>query len=114
MSQLSSEGIEQLKLYYAVYLPNLFYSIIAPIVLFVIMSFIEWKVALIYLVCVPIIPVSIILVSKWAKKIFKKYWNMYLSLGNKYLDNTQGLKELKIFNADEYAAKKISCSFWGI
>lgn len=107
MSQLSSEGIEQLKLYYAVYLPNLFYSVIAPIVLFVIMSFIEWKVALIYLVCVPIIPVSIILVSKWAKKIFKKYWDLYLSLGNKYLDNTQGLKELKIFNADEYAAKKL-------
>lgn len=107
MSQLSSEGIEQLKLYYGVFIPNLFYSVIAPLILFIIMSLVDWKVALIYLVCVPIIPGSIIGVSKWAKKIFNKYWNLYLSLGNKYLDNTAGLKELRILNADELVAKKM-------
>lgn len=108
MSQLSTEGVEQLKLYYAVYLPNLFFSVIAPLILFILMSVIDWKVALIYLVCVPIIPGSIIAVSKWAKKIFNKYWDLYLNLGNKFLDNTNGLKELKIFKADKKAQHEMN------
>lgn len=107
MSQLSTEGIEQLKLYYGVYIPNLFYSVIGPLILFTIMCFVDWKVSLIYLVCVPIIPCSIMLVYKWAKKIFNKYWDIYLNLGNQYLDNTQGLKELRIFNADEYISNQL-------
>ncbi len=108
MSQLSTEGVEQFKLYYAVYLPNLFFSVIAPLILFILMSVIDWKVALIYLVCVPIIPGSIIAVSKWAKKIFNKYWDLYLNLGNKFLDNTNGLKELKIFKADKKAQHEMN------
>ena len=46
-------------------------------------------------------PVSIIAVSKYAKKIFAKYWGKYTSMGDKFLDSVQGLKELKIFRADE-------------
>lgn len=60
MSQLSSEGIEQLKLYYGVFIPNLFYSVIAPIILFIIMSFVDWKVSLIYLVCVNVSSISVV------------------------------------------------------
>lgn len=52
------------------------------------------------LVCVPLIPVSIVAVSKYAKKIFVKYWGKYTSMGDSFLDSVQGLKELKIFTAD--------------
>lgn len=101
ISQLSSEGIEQLKLYYSSYLPSFFYSMMAPIALFVLFCFFSWKVALLYLACVPLIPVSIIAVSKWAKKIFATYWNQYLSLGGAYLDSVKGMKELLIFHYDK-------------
>ncbi len=38
--------------------------------------------------------------SKYAKKIFAKYWGKYTSMGDSFLDSVQGLKELKIFKAD--------------
>ncbi len=100
IAQLSSEGIEQLKLYYSSYLPSFFYSMSAPIALFTLFCFFSWKVALLYLACVPLIPISIILVSKWAKKIFSTYWDKYLSLGGAYLDSIKGMKELLIFHYD--------------
>ena len=100
ISQLSSEGVEQLRLYYSSYLPSFFYAMIAPISLFILFCFFSWKVAIIYLVCVPLIPMSIIMVSKWAKKIFATYWNRYLSLGGAYLDSVSGMKELLIFHYD--------------
>lgn len=108
MAQLSTEGIEQLRLYYANYLPSFFYAMIAPILLFIMFMFINVPVAITYLVCVPLIPMSIIMVSKWAKKIFNKYWDQYTSLGDSFLDNTSGMKELKIFAYDEEKAKQMT------
>ncbi len=101
ISQLSSEGVEQLRLYYSSYLPSFFYAMIAPISLFILFCFFNYKVALLYLFCVPLIPISIIMVSKWAKKIFATYWNQYLSLGGAYLDSVSGMKELLIFHYDK-------------
>lgn len=97
MAQLSIEGIEQLRLYYSEYIPSFFYAMIAPILLFILFCFIDYLIAIIYLVCIPLIPISIILVSKGAKKIFNKYWDIYLGLGDVFLDNVKGMKELKIF-----------------
>lgn len=100
LTQVSIEGVEQLDLYYSSYLPQFFYSMIAPIILFIICVFIDWQTALVLLACVPLIPISIVAVSKYAKKIFAKYWGKYISMGDGFLDCVQGLKELKIFSAD--------------
>jgi ATP-binding cassette subfamily C protein len=81
---------------------------IAPIILFMITVWIDWRVALVLLACVPLIPLSIVAVSKWAKKIFAKYWGKYTSMGDKFLDSVQGLKELKIFKADMRQHEKMN------
>lgn len=101
LTQISMEGIEQLDLYYSTYIPQFFYAMLAPIILFGISVWIDWRVALVLLACVPLIPLSIIAVSKYAKKIFGKYWGKYISMGDSFLDSVQGLKELKIFKADQ-------------
>ena len=100
LTQVSMEGIEQLDLYFSSYIPQFFYAMIAPVILFMISVGMDAKVAVVLLCCVPLIPVSIIAVSKWAKKIFAKYWDQYTSMGDYFLDSVQGLKELKIFKAD--------------
>ena len=97
LTQIALEGVEQLDLYYSSYLPQFFYAMLAPLLLFAITVGISWRVALVLLCCVPLIPLSIIAVSKWAKKIFAKYWGKYTSMGDSFLDSVQGLKELKIF-----------------
>ena len=101
LTQVSMEGVEQLDLYYSSYIPQFFYAMLAPFILFGITVGIQWRVAVILLCCVPLIPISIVAVSKWAKRIFAKYWGKYTSMGDSFLDSVQGLKELKIFEADE-------------
>lgn len=100
LTQVAMEGIEQLDLYYSNYIPQFFYAMFAPVILFCITVGIDWRVALVLLACVPLIPLSIVAVSKYAKRIFAKYWGKYTSMGDSFLDSVQGLKELKIFNAD--------------
>ena len=108
LTQVSVEGVEQLDLYYSSYLPQFFFSMIAPIILFLICVWIDWRTALVLIACVPLIPISIVAVSKYAKKIFAKYWGKYTSMGDKFLDSVQGLKELKIFQADAAQHVKIN------
>lgn len=105
--QMTTEGVEQLEIYFGQYLPQFFYSMIAPITLFAVISFISVKVATILLICVPLIPVSIVMVQKFAKKLLGRYWNTYISLGDSFLENLQGLTTLKIYKADEYKAKEM-------
>lgn len=100
LTQVALEGIEQLDLYYSTYIPQFFYAMMAPIILFFVTVGIDWRVACVLLACVPLIPISIVAVSRYAKKIFAKYWGKYTSMGDSFLDSVQGLKELKIFNAD--------------
>lgn len=102
--QMSAEGVEQLETYFGRYLPQLFYSLIAPVTLFIILSFVDWKASLVLLICVPLIPVSIVAVQKFAKKLLNKYWGIYTELGDSFLENLQGLTTLKIYQTDEKKA----------
>lgn len=105
--QISTEGVDQLEIYFGKYVPQFFYSLLAPLTLFFIVGSINWNVALVLLLCVPLIPVSIIAVQKFAKKLLAKYWGSYTGLGDSFLENLQGLTTLKIYQADERYAKKM-------
>ena len=98
--QTASEGVDQLETYYGAYLPQFFYAMLAPLTLFAVLCFVSWKAALVLLIAVPLIPVSIIVVQKWAKKILGSYWDQYTELGDSFLENLQGLTTLKIYQAD--------------
>ncbi|MBR4060450.1 MAG: ABC transporter ATP-binding protein/permease [Lachnospiraceae bacterium] len=105
--QVCSEGVEQLETYFGRYLPQLFYSLLAPVTLFGVLSFVSFKASLVLLFCVPLIPVSIVLVQKIAKKLLSKYWSIYTGLGDSFLENLQGLTTLKIYQADEKKAAEM-------
>ncbi|MDR0656006.1 MAG: ABC transporter ATP-binding protein/permease [Treponema sp.] len=98
--QLSGEGTDQMEGYLGRYVPQLFYSILAPLTLFGILSRISFRTALVLFLCVPLIPLSIVMVQKIAKKILAKYWSKYTGLGDSFLENLQGLTTLKIYGAD--------------
>lgn len=100
LTQMIIEGVEQVDTYYSYYLPSFFNAMIAPVLLFIVCVCFRWQVALVLIIALPLIPMSIVFVSKWAKKVFAKYWDKYTSMGDAFLDNLQGMKDLKIFNAD--------------
>ena len=105
--QLAVEGIEQLEIYYGKYLPQLFYSVLAPVTLFIFLSFLSVRVAVVLLICVPLIPLSIVFVQKIAKKLLGKYWGVYTELGDSFLENLQGLTTLKNYKSDEFKSKQM-------
>ena len=99
--QISVDGVEALEIYFGRYLPQLFYSLLAPITLFFVVAPISFKAAIVLLLCVPLIPVSIVAVMKFAKKLLGKYWGVYTNLGDSFLENLHGLTTLKIYDLDE-------------
>ncbi|WP_433440789.1 ABC transporter ATP-binding protein/permease [Pseudoflavonifractor sp.] len=99
--QLSTEGVEQLETYFGGYLPQFFYSMLAPVTLFLLLSPVSLKAAAALLVCVPLIPVAIAAVQTLAKRLLGKYWGQYAALGDTFLENLQGLTTLKIYQADQ-------------
>ena len=105
--QVSTEGVEQLETYFGKYLPQLFYSLLAPVTLFIILCRISIKAGIVLLICVPLIPVSIVVVQKIAKKLLNKYWSVYTELGDSFLENLQGLTTLKIYQADQKKADEM-------
>ena len=106
--QLAGEGVEQLETYFGQYMPQFFYAFLAPITLFFVVREISVRVAVVLLVCVPLIPVAIMLVQKIAKRLLKNYWGQYAKLGDHFLENLQGLTTLKIYQADEARHKEMN------
>ncbi|ODM28104.1 cysteine ABC transporter ATP-binding protein [Clostridium sp. Bc-iso-3] len=100
--QVSMEGVDQLETYFGKYYPQLFYSLLAPITLFIVLSFISFKAAIILLICVPLIPVTIAGTMTFAKRLLSKYWGIYTNLGDNFLENLQGLTTLKIYKSDDH------------
>ena len=103
--QSAGEGIEQIQSFFELFLPQLFYAILAPITLFVFVAPVNWPAALVLLVCAPLIVIIVGLVAMSASRVFKQYWGKYTDMGAAFLDDLQGLETLKTFDADGRAAE---------
>lgn len=76
--QVAVEGVEQLETYFGAYLPQFFYAMLAPLTLFVVLCFVNVPCALVLFLCVPLIPVTIVMVQRWEK-------NFWQSIGDNIL-----------------------------
>lgn len=106
--QVAVEGVDQLETYFGSYLPQLFYSLLAPLTLFIILSLVSFPVSIVLFICVPLIPITIVFVQRWAKKLLSRYWDQYTTLGDTFLENLQGLTTSKIYQADEVKHKEMN------
>ena len=106
--QVAVEGVEQLETYFGAYLPQFFYAMLAPLTLFCVLSFVNLPSAIVLLLCVPLIPMTIVLIQRWAKKLLAKYWGQYTALGDTFLENLQGLTTAKIYQADGFKHREMN------
>lgn len=106
--QVAVEGVDQLETYFGSYLPQFFYAMLAPLTLFAVLSFVSLPAAVALFLCVPLIPVSIVVVQRWAKKLLSKYWGQYTALGDTFLEDLQGLTTLKIYQADAFKQQQMN------
>ena len=106
--QVAVEGVDQLETYFGSYLPQFFYAMLAPLTLFCVLSFVNLPSAIVLLICVPLIPVTIVAIQRWAKKLLSKYWGEYTALGDTFLENLQGLTTAKIYRADAFKHREMN------
>lgn len=100
LTQLSVEGVEQLEHYFSRFIPQFFYCLLSSLTVFFVLAFMYLKPAIILLLCIPLIPLSIVAIMKIAKRILGEYWDGYLILGEQFYENLMGLTTLKIFSQD--------------
>lgn len=106
--QVAVEGVDQLETYFGSYLPQFFYAMLAPLTLFIVLCFVNVPSAIVLLICVPLIPITIVVIQKWAKKLLARYWDQYSELGDTFLENLQGLTTSKIYRADEFKHQEMN------
>ena len=99
--QICGEGAEKLEVYLGQYLPQLFYAVLAPLTLFALFLFIDVPAAVVLLVCVPLIPIAIVVIMKVARRVMGAYWDSYTDLGQTFYESISALTTLKLFQADE-------------
>ncbi|WP_019908593.1 thiol reductant ABC exporter subunit CydD [Paenibacillus sp. HW567] len=98
------DGVEALESYFASYLPQLFYSLLAPLVLFCFVGLLDMRSALVLLVVSPLIPLLLALMLAIARKMSARHFKSYQTLGGLFLESLQGLTTLKLFRRDEERA----------
>ncbi len=98
--QLAGEGVEQLEYYFGNYIPQFFFAMLAPLTLLLVFLPLSPLTGLVLFLCVPLIPLAIAKVQRFARKLLSGYWDAYANLGDSFLENLQGLTTLKVYGAD--------------
>ena len=98
------DGVEQMQVYYSVYLPSLIFSVIAPIYLFTKIYASSFLIACILLVVsFVLLPLHNIFRYR-IEKLRKSYWVSLEDMTGYYLDGIRGLSTLKLFDqSDKHA-----------
>lgn len=98
------DGVEQMQVYFSVYLPSLIFSVIAPIYLFT-----KIYPSSILIACILLVVSFVLLplhnVFRYRiEKLRKSYWKSLEDMTGYYLDSIRGLSTLKLFDqSDKHA-----------
>ena len=98
------DGVEQMQVYFSVYLPSLIFSVIAPVYLFTKIYPSSFFIACILLVVsFVILPLHNVFRYR-IEKLRKSYWKSLEDMTGYYLDSIRGLSTLKLFDqSDKHA-----------
>ncbi|MPW24266.1 ATP-binding cassette domain-containing protein [Alkalibaculum sp. M08DMB] len=95
------DGVESLESYFGSYIPQFYYAIMVPFILFVSLVKLDWRPAGILLIISPLILLCMMLIMDMAGKMNRKHFGHYQSLGSFFLESLQGLPTLKLFGQEE-------------
>ena len=101
------DGVEQMQVYYSVYLPSLIFSVIAPIYLFTKIYPSSFLIACILLI-VSFVLLPLHNVFRYRiEKLRKSYWVSLEDMTGYYLDSIRGLSTLKLFDQSDKHAEAL-------
>ena len=106
------EGVESLEVFYGRFFPQIFISILSPMILFFYIAQFSYSIALTLILTIPLIPISIGVVQVWVRRTARMHWSTYEDLNAYYLDSLQGLTTLKLFGQTGNRIEEISKRSW--
>lgn len=98
---VASQGIDSLDTYYSLYKMISLRAFANCATVLAIVAFLFPLGGVIFLVGLPFIPVSIMLIQKRSKAIMQRYWASYMDVGNLFIDDLKGMNTLYSYGADE-------------
>jgi len=101
------DGVEQLEIYFGQYLPQLIVSALTPVMIFVVVAFLDLPVALVMLAAALITLIAPQIFHNWDKKNSLSRSRSYKAFAAEFLDSVQGLATLKSFGQSGPRAKTL-------
>ncbi|CAC9058120.1 TPA: ABC transporter ATP-binding protein/permease [Staphylococcus aureus] len=102
-----TENIDGLALFYKSYLPQVFKSMMVPLIIIIAMFFIHFNTALIMLITAPFIPLFYIIFGLKTRDESKDQMTYLNQFSQRFLNIAKGLVTLKLFNRTEQTEKHI-------
>ncbi|HFU4432952.1 TPA: ABC transporter ATP-binding protein/permease [Streptococcus suis] len=97
---IASQGIDSLDTYYSYYMASSLRTQFNCATVLLLVFLIFPLGAVIFILALPLIPISIIAMQKRSKRIMNRYWGSYMDVGNLFLDDLKGLNTLYSYQAD--------------
>ncbi|GAV22780.1 thiol reductant ABC exporter subunit CydD [Carboxydothermus pertinax] len=104
------EGVENLEVYYARYLPQLISAGIIPLMILVVVLTHDLISGIIMLLTAPLIPVFMMLIGSFAEKLAQKQWVTLSRLSGRFFELLQGIADLKAFGQSKNQVEELKKS----
>jgi ATP-binding cassette subfamily C protein CydD len=110
LTTTATEGIEKLDAYVGRYLPQVFLSVLVPLMIAGYILPRDLSSAVLLLVTAPVIPVLMILIGGYAEEHTRRQWRTLARMGASFLDAMQGLTTLKVFGRSAEEGEKVAAA----
>src|SRR5215207_7926161 len=110
LTTTATEGIEKLDAYVGRYLPQVFLSVLVPLMIAGYILPRDPSSAILLMVTAPVIPVLMVLVGSYAEEHTHRQWRALSRMGASFLDAMQGLTTLKLFGRSAEEGEKVAAA----
>jgi len=101
------DHVDALHGYFARFLPQMILSLVIPLLILVLVFYLDWFAGIFLLLSAPLIPLFMALVGMGAEKLNQQHFETISRLSGQFLDKVRGLTTLQLFGQTESAAELI-------
>jgi ATP-binding cassette subfamily C protein CydD len=101
------DHVEALHGYFARFLPQMMLSLVVPLLILVLVFYLDWLAGVFLLLSAPLIPLFMALVGMGAEKLNQQHFETISRLSGQFLDKVRGLTTLQLFGQTDSAAEMI-------
>ncbi len=101
------EGVEALEPYLSQYLPQVYLAVLVPIMMLIVIFFIDFPSSIVLLVMIPVLPFLLAIAGMMAGKETGRHWQALSLMSAHFLDVLQGLTTLKIFGRGKSEVERV-------